>query len=139
MVTPILFSIGGDGEQGLRRGLEQGVIDHRLIGVGDVGDGCGQREHDMEVAGRQQIGAARVQPRERRGALAFGAVAIAAGIVGDVGMRALFAAPEVSSERCRAASRDRRHDTQLSEAQMTGTGMAVSGSGGAEDIRDFQC
>jgi hypothetical protein len=33
-----MLGIGGNREQGLRCRLEQGVVDHRLIGVGDVGD-----------------------------------------------------------------------------------------------------
>jgi hypothetical protein len=36
-------------DQRLGRGLEQEVIDHRLVVVGDVGDGGRQREDHVEV------------------------------------------------------------------------------------------
>ena len=35
-----VFGIGGDGEHGVGRGLEQQVVDHGLVLVGDVGDRC---------------------------------------------------------------------------------------------------
>jgi len=33
-----MFGVGGDGDQGLGGGLEEDVVDHRLVLVGDVGD-----------------------------------------------------------------------------------------------------
>ena len=45
--------VGGDGDQGLGRDLEQQIVDHRLVLVGDVGDGCRQREHQVIVRHRQ--------------------------------------------------------------------------------------
>jgi hypothetical protein len=44
-----VLGIGGDGEHGVGRGLEQQIVDHGLVLVGDVGDRCRQREHDVEV------------------------------------------------------------------------------------------
>jgi len=41
--------IGGDGDQGLGRGLEQEIVDDCLVVIGDVADQRWQREHDMEV------------------------------------------------------------------------------------------
>jgi hypothetical protein len=35
-----VFGIGGGGEHGVGRGLEQQVVDHGLVLVGDVGDRC---------------------------------------------------------------------------------------------------
>ena len=40
---------GRDLERGLRRRLEQQIVDHRLVGVGDVGDRRRQRVDNMEV------------------------------------------------------------------------------------------
>ena len=51
-----MLGIGGDGERGLGRGPEQQIIDHGLVLVGDVGDRCWQREHDVEERHRQQLG-----------------------------------------------------------------------------------
>jgi hypothetical protein len=48
-----VFGIGRDGDQGLGRSLEQDVVDHGLVVVGDVGDLGRQREHDVKVRHRQ--------------------------------------------------------------------------------------
>jgi hypothetical protein len=43
------LGIGRDRDQRLGRGPEQEVIDHRLVVVGDGGDGGRQREDHVEV------------------------------------------------------------------------------------------
>jgi hypothetical protein len=48
-----VLGIGRDGDHGLGRGLEQDVVDHGLVLVGNVGDLGRQREHDVEVRHRQ--------------------------------------------------------------------------------------
>jgi len=48
-----VLGIGRDGDHGLGRGLEQDVVDHGLVLVGNVGDLGRQREHDVEVRYRQ--------------------------------------------------------------------------------------
>src|SRR5712671_2077653 len=58
--------IGGDGEQCLGRHAEQQIVDHRLVLVGDWGDLGWQREDQVEVADRQQIGLAGGKPVPRR-------------------------------------------------------------------------
>ena len=54
--------IGGDGEQRLGRGLEQQVVDHRLVVPGDPGDRGRQGEDEVEVADLEQFGLAVGQP-----------------------------------------------------------------------------
>lgn len=71
--------IGGDGEHRLRGGLEQGVVDPSLVLERDGGDLGGQREHDVEMPDRQQVGLARGEPGPGGGALAPGAMATAEG------------------------------------------------------------
>jgi hypothetical protein len=44
-----MFGIGRDGDQGLGRGLEQDVVDHGLVLVGDVANCRRQSEDDVEV------------------------------------------------------------------------------------------
>src|SRR6266540_751748 len=46
----------------LGRGLEQDVVDHRLVVVGDVADRRRQRKHDVVVRHGQQLGRALGQP-----------------------------------------------------------------------------
>ena len=51
-----VLRVGGDREHGLGRGLEQQVVDHALVVVGDVADGRRQREDDVEIGHGQQLG-----------------------------------------------------------------------------------
>jgi hypothetical protein len=51
-----------DGEHGLGRSLKQDVVDCGLVLVGDIGDLSRQREHDVEVGHRQELGLAFGQP-----------------------------------------------------------------------------
>ena len=57
-----MLGIGCNGEHGLGRGLEQEIVDHRLVLIGDVGDGSRQREHHVEIWHRQQFRLALGQP-----------------------------------------------------------------------------
>ena len=133
-----MLGIGGDREQRLGGGPEQQVVDHRLVLIGDVGDLGRQREDDVEVADRQQIGLARGEPVPRRRALALGAVPVAAAVVGDAAVAAVLARLDMAAERCGAAGLDRRHHLQLAEAQMTGMGRAPGGAMAMEDVGDLQ-
>ena len=130
--------VGRDRDQGLGRGLEQQIVDDGLVLVGDIGDGRRQREHDMIVRHRQQIGLARRQPFLCRSALALRAVPVAAGVVRDLAVGAVLAARDMAAERCRAAALDRRHHLQLTEADMAGIGPAPCRAVAAEDVRDLQ-
>jgi hypothetical protein len=73
-----VLGIGSDREQRLCRSAEQQVVDHRLVLVGDWSDLGWQREDQMEIADRQQIGLAGGEPVPRCRALALRAMAVAA-------------------------------------------------------------
>jgi len=73
-----VLGIGGDGKQCLRRRAEQQVVDHRLVLVGDWSDLGRQREHQVEIADRQQVDLAGGEPVPRRRALALRAMTVAA-------------------------------------------------------------
>ena len=90
--------VGGDGDQGLGRCLEQQVIDDGLVLVGDIGDGRRQREHDMIVRHRQQIGFACGKPVFCRRSLALRAMPVAASN-GHRPLAALWADPVMGSWR----------------------------------------
>ena len=137
MRAPRCLRIGGDGQHRLRRRLEQQVVDQRLVLEGDVGDLGRQREHDVEVADRQQVGLALGKPCPRRRALALRAVPVAAGVVGDAPLAAVLAGLDVTAERRGAAVLDRRHDLELGEAQVPCMGGPVGGAGSAEDVGDL--
>ncbi len=72
-----MFGIGGDRHHRLGGSLEQEVVDHGLVLVGDVGDRGGQREDHVEIRDGQQLGLAIGQPLPGRRALALRAMPVA--------------------------------------------------------------
>src|SRR5712672_2235112 len=133
-----VLRVGRDGEHRLRRGLEQQIIDHGLVLVGDVANRRRQREDDVEVGDRQQFGLARRHPLARCRALALRAVPVAAAVVGDRGVGAVLAARDVSAEGCRTAVLDGAHHLELEQADVTAVGMTPRGPVVAENVRDLQ-
>ncbi len=133
-----MLGVGCDGQQGLGGGLEEDAIDLRLVLVGDVGDLSRQGKDDMEVGHRQELGLTRGEPVPGGCALAFGAVTVATGVIGDEAVAAVLASRDMAAQSRRAAGLDRRHDLELAEAQVARPGFAPSGPVGAEDIRDLQ-
>src|SRR6202040_1035517 len=112
--------------------------DYRLVLVGDRGDLGRQREDQVEVADRQQIGLAGGKPVPRSRALALGAMPVAAGVVGDPAVAALRAALDMTAEGGRAAALDSRHHLELAEADMPGIGLAPGGPMAVKDVCDLQ-
>ena len=135
-----MLAISCDGERGLGRGFEQQIVDHRLVLIGDVGDGCRQCVHHMKVRHRQQFGLALGQPLAGSSPLTLGAVSVAAAVVGDDGVSALLvlAACDMAAERGCAAALDRTHDLDLAKAHMAGVDAPPHCPVVAEDIRDLQ-
>ena len=130
-----VLGVGGDGDQGLGGGFEQQVIDDGLVLIGDVGDRPRQGEDDMEIRHGQEFGLAVGQPFLGSGGLALWAVPVAAGVVRDAQVRAVFAAFDMTAQRRRSAAFDRRHDLELAEAHMAGMGRTPSRPAVAEDVR----
>jgi hypothetical protein len=124
----------------LGSGLEQQVIDHPLILVGDIGDRRRHRVDYMEVLDGQQLCLALGQPLPGGRGLAPRAVAITATTVGDDGVAALrvVAARNKAAERRGTAALDCAHDLQLLETDMAAIGVTPSGTVVAEDVRDLQ-
>ncbi len=130
--------VGGNREHCIGRGLEQQVIDQRLVVEGDRGDLGRQGEHDVEVADREEVGLARFEPGAGGGALAPWAVSVAAAVVGDPPMPAVGAGLDMTAERGGAAMLDRRHDLELVQAQMPGMRGAIRGFSSTEDVGDLE-
>src|SRR6202158_3679683 len=130
--------VGGDGDQGLGRYLKQDIVDCRLVLIRDIADRRRQREDQVIVWHRQQIGLASRQPFLRHSPLALRAVPVAAAVVRYPGVCALLAARDMSAESCGAAALDRRHHLELAEAHMAGIGPAPCRAVAAKDIRDLQ-
>ena len=76
-----------------------------------------------------------VRPRR---ALAFWAMAVATGVVGDAEEIAFGAALDMTAELGGTACFDRRHYTTLDSAEMTGMLLTIRLAVAAEDIRHLQ-
>ena len=133
-----VLRVGGDGRHRLRRRLEQQAVHRRLVLERDVRDLGRQREDDVEVADRQQVGLAFGELRAGRGTLAPGAVPVAAAVIGDPPVAAVGAGLGVAAERGGAAGLDSRHHLELIQAQVPGTGGPVRWAGGAEDVSNLE-
>jgi hypothetical protein len=75
---PQMLGIGGNREHCLGGCLEQEIVDHRLVLIGDVADRRRQCEHDVEVWDGEQLRFPRCHPLTRRRALALWAMPVAA-------------------------------------------------------------
>ena len=98
-----VLGIGGHLEHGLGGGPQEQVVDDPRIGQCDRVEGIREREDEMEVRHREQVGGAGLQPPCRGRGLAGGAVAVAAGVVGDLLMPALGAPQDMTTQGRRAA------------------------------------
>ena len=61
-----MLGVSRDRQHRLGGGPEQQVVDDRLVLEGDVGDLGRQREDDVEIADRQQVGLALGEPWRAR-------------------------------------------------------------------------
>jgi hypothetical protein len=130
--------IGGDAAQRLGRGTEQNGVDHRLVAEGDLGGGRRQGENDMEVGHRQQLGLARGQPVGAGQALTFGAVAVAAGVVGIADQPAVSTVLGMPTQRRRPARLDRCQDPALGAAEMRRMSLPIGWAMATDDVRHLQ-
>src|SRR5262244_912703 len=92
----------------------------------------------MVVVHRQQIALACVEPASRGGALALWAMAVAAGVIGDLVTPTIFTAQRMSPQRSAAALLDGRHDSELAQAQVPTLSLAPSEPMYTEDVSDLQ-
>ena len=130
--------IGGDGLECCGDGVEQDGIDDGLVVEGDLGDFGRYREHDVEVRHRQQIGLTVSEPSFARRALALGTMPVAAGVIGDPGMRAVRTGLDMTAKRCCPAELDRGHDAALDAAEMAVMGNTIGMTMATKDIRHLQ-
>ena len=133
-----MLGIGGNGEHGLGRRLEEKAVDFRLVLPGYGADRRGQREHHVVIGQGQKLGLAVRKPLAGSCSLALRAVPVAAGVVADDGVSAVFAARDMAAKLRRAAGFDGGHCFQLPEAQMPGVGLAPGCPVAAEDVRNLK-
>jgi hypothetical protein len=93
-----MLRIGRDGAQRLGRRPEQEGVDRRLVLEGDLGHRCRQREHDVEVRHRQQLGLSGRKPLRPSRTLALRAMPVTAGIIGAAHQPAIRVGFDMSTE-----------------------------------------
>ena len=133
--------IGSNGQCSLGACLEQNVVHDALVLKSEISNRSRQREDDVKVPDREQLGFACFEPIACRCCLTLGAVTVAATVVGNVDMTAgiALAACNVAAERCCSTAFDRRHHLHLVETDVTTTGITPCGPVIMKDIRDLQC
>lgn len=133
-----VLGVRSDGEQGLGSGAKKNVVHHRLILQGYRSKRFGQCKDGVMVRDGEDFRLARFEPLRLVQALAFGAVAIAARIVGDGLMATVVAFVDVSAQRRRAAHLDGVHDTALFPRHAGAIFLAIDVPVRTENVRHFQ-
>ena len=133
-----IFGIGSDGADRLGRGLEEDIVDDRLVLQGDRCERGRHGEDEMEIRDWQKFGAAIGQPLGAREPLALGTVPIAAGIIGDTDLAAVLALLDMPAERRGAARLDGGHDAALGLREPAALRRAERIAVAAENIRHLQ-
>ena len=101
-----MLAIGRHGAQRIGGGSHEKVVHHCLVLECDLSQRGGQREDDVEIGNRQQLGLARLQPFGTRQVLALRAVPVAARIVGDALLAAVGALLDMAAQDRGPACRD---------------------------------
>jgi hypothetical protein len=133
-----VFGVGRDGEQGLRHSPERNAVN--LFGVlqRETADPFGQCEHDVEILDRQQLGLSLRQPPGTRYGLAFWAMPIPTGVVGDGCVSAVIAAIHMTTESGRAAVSDGPKCPFLMTTEHRSPASEEIAFESAEDLGHFQ-
>lgn len=130
--------IGSDLDHRVSTRPHQQIVERAFVLMGDICDWLGQSEDKMEVSHRQQLCFACRQPCFCGTRLTFGAMTIAARVVGDVLVCAVGAACDMPTKRRRAAAFDSVHHLELVKADVACICRAIRSTMGAEDIRNLQ-
>ena len=119
--------------EGLGNRPEQQIIQDPLIHDDQGIELCGDGEDDMEVLNRQEVLSSRLDPPLFLQSLALGAVAVPAGVVGDLDVPAVLAPVCMPAQSSRPADLHGTHDPQVMQRQAVG--FPVLRAVPAEDIR----
>jgi len=131
-----MTGVGGEGAQGRGGGLEQEVVGQAAVVQGDRVEVVRQSEDDVEVGDGKGLGTACGEPALGVGGLALGAVAVAAGVVGDADGAAAVAGVGAAAEGGGAAEGNGAQGSALGAGQ--GMGAPVGRAAGPDDVGELQ-
>ena len=128
--------IAAEGEQRVRGRAEEQRVDHARIALCERIEVVRQRENDMEVGNREQIGPSSREPPLFRQCLTLRAMAIATGVVGDPYGAAPVTRLPMPAECGGAAGLDRVKRPTLDGDEAVRSTIRVAM--GAQDVREFE-
>lgn len=128
--------VSAEGEQRVGRRAKQERIDHPRIALGEWVEVVRQCEDDVEVRNGEEIGATRSQPSFLGQRLAFRAMAIATGVIGDPRGAAVVTRLPMPAEGGGPAGGDRPQRPMLrrGEPMRPSIGVAVR----PHDVRELE-
>jgi hypothetical protein len=128
--------VGGNGPE--RRGgrPKQDAVHDGFVAVGDLHDRVGHRKDDVEVRALEDLGLALLDPLRPRQRVAFGPVAIAAGVVPDARVLTAVTLLHVAAERGGPALFDNGHHSLLRQWHRRLEPIVIPVA--AEDLRHLE-
>ena len=135
---PEVLGVGGDLLQGLGGGPEQQAVDHARVLQGDRAERRGQGEDEVEVLDGQEFRLAGLHPVGGGGGLTLGAVAVAAGVVGDLPVPAPVALLDVPAQRRGPAGGDVVQGAALLGREPVAVAIEEGVAVSPEDVGHFE-
>ena len=132
-----MTSIGANLQQGLSRGFEEKVVEEFGIAEDQRAERVGKREHHVEMLHGKNAGEGTINPLGSFTPLAFGAVAIATGVVGNVQREfAGWADIEMAPKAGGAAGTEAKQDLALPKGSPVLSDVSIPML--LDHIRDFK-
>ena len=129
--------IQGQGLECVRGGGEQQVIDHCVMGTGDGVQGMGQGERHEKIRHGQQLRELGVAPGVGPVAAAFGAMAVAAGVIAVDVLLAVLAPRDLAPHQGRAAVGDVPQRVVVAGRHAVAIFRLIRGTVCLEDVGQF--
>ena len=133
-----MLGIGDDGRQGLGSRSEENAVDEIFVLVSDGSNLFGNREDDMKIVRRQNLGRSFFDPFRTSERLAFWAMTVATGVVTGSLVITTVAPLEMTAKGCSATHHDRGHDAPLCSGERPVMLFAIGFAVAAENVRHFQ-
>ena len=133
-----MFGIPSDFDQGFRAGAEQQIVNELLILQCERRQETRKREDDVNVARWQQFLTARFDPTVPSVGLAFWAVPVSAGVVGDGAIPAAGTFIQMTAECSRAAALDGCQNFEMLASEPLAAAFDELLSRGADEIGHLQ-
>src|SRR5437773_8475367 len=128
--------VASEGEQGVRGRTEEERVEYSRITLREGVETVRQREDDVEVRNRQEVGTAGGEPPLFDEGLTLGAMTVAAGIISEAHAVAVITRLPMAAERGRAARLDRVQGAALDSGEPVGTSVRVPVA--ADDGRELE-